>query len=110
MNENSNSDWQRLTIADFKPFWQQATVADIRDPNAFASGHIPGAINLNNDNLQDFITKADKQKPLVVVCYHGHSSQPAANILAGCGFEKVYSLDGGMSQWAYEMPEQLTQD
>jgi thiosulfate sulfurtransferase len=97
--------WRRLSIADFKAFWQEALVADIRDPNAYGSGHIPGAINLNNENLQSFIDEADLEKPLVVVCYHGHSSQPAANMLASAGFKTVYSLDGGMTQWAYEQPE-----
>lgn len=37
--------------------------------------------------------------PLVVVCYHGISSQNAAQYLHEQGFDDVYSLDGGFQAW-----------
>ncbi len=76
-----------------------ATLADIRDPDSFAAGHIEGATQLSNDNLHEFIQQADLDKPLVVYCYHGHSSQPAVQFLAEQGFEEVYSMIGGYSEW-----------
>ncbi|MBT1446150.1 thiosulfate sulfurtransferase GlpE [Shewanella sp. JM162201] len=75
-------------------------IADIRDPQSYATSHIEGSVNLNNENLARFIAEADMDKPLVVVCYHGISSQNAANYLAEQGFDDVYSLDGGYSAWA----------
>ncbi|WP_372870562.1 thiosulfate sulfurtransferase GlpE [Shewanella sp.] len=74
-------------------------IADIRDPQSFANGHIDGSVNLSNDNLARFIAEADMDKPLVVVCYHGISSQSAAGYLVEQGFDAVYSLDGGYSAW-----------
>jgi thiosulfate sulfurtransferase len=44
---------------------------------------------------------------MVVVCYHGHSSQQAAAWLAGQGFAEVYSLDGGFTEWEYRLPERV---
>ncbi|WP_196138992.1 thiosulfate sulfurtransferase GlpE [Aliikangiella sp. G2MR2-5] len=78
---------------------QEATVVDIRDPGSFAQGHIHGATRLDNQNLAEFIANADKTKPLVVCCYHGNSSQGAADVLNQQGFAETYSMDGGMSEW-----------
>lgn len=77
----------------------EVQIADIRDPQSFANGHIDGAVNLSNDNLARFIAESDMDKPLVVVCYHGISSQNAAAYLVEQGFDQVYSLDGGYSAW-----------
>ncbi|PIP79541.1 MAG: thiosulfate sulfurtransferase GlpE [Gammaproteobacteria bacterium CG22_combo_CG10-13_8_21_14_all_40_8] len=78
---------------------QKVTIVDIRDPNSFAQGHISGAHHVDNQNIQDFIRDADLDLPLVVCCYHGHSSIPAAQYLEQQGFKQVYSLDGGMCGW-----------
>lgn len=75
-------------------------VVDIRDAASFTSAHIEGSTNLTNENLATFIADADMDKPLVVVCYHGMSSQSAANYLNEQGFDDVYSLDGGFSAWS----------
>jgi len=78
---------------------KQYVVVDIRDANSFASGHIPGAIHLTNDNIVDFMRDADLDAPTIVCCYHGVSSQPAAEYLISQDFSDVYSLDGGFVHW-----------
>lgn len=87
-----------------------ATVVDIRDPHSFASGHIPGATRLDNQTLADFMDRADFDHPLIVTCYHGHSSQSAAAYLAQQGFSEVYSLDGGFELWRSLFPEAIEHD
>lgn len=74
-------------------------IVDIRDAASFESGHVEGAINLNNENLASFVAEADMDRPLIVVCYHGISSQGAAEYLVEQGFDDVYSLDGGYQAW-----------
>lgn len=88
---------------------QGAVVVDIRDPQSFAAGHISGSLHLDNHSLHDFIAKADFDKPLIVSCYHGNSSQSAAAYLAHQGFSEVYSLDGGFDGWRASYPEQVAQ-
>ena len=78
---------------------QEITIVDIRDPEAFKKGHIPGAISLTNDNIQQFIQNTDKHVPLLVCCYHGNSSQGAADFLNDKGFLKTFSIDGGYEAW-----------
>ena len=82
-----------------------AQLVDIRDPQSFDFGHIPGAIRLDNDNLADFVANADQQAPLIVCCYHGNSSQGAAGFFASQGYSEVYSLDGGYEMWKMAAPE-----
>ena len=80
-------------------------VVDIRDASSFALGRITDAIHLTNESLGDFIREADPDAPVVVCCYHGISSQQAAQFLISQDFTEVYSLDGGFTQWQMQYPE-----
>jgi thiosulfate sulfurtransferase len=75
-------------------------VVDIRDESSFNSGHIDGAIRIDNDNVQAFLNDAEKSKPILVCCYHGNSSQATAEFFNQFGFARSYSMDGGMVEWA----------
>lgn len=88
---------------------QGAMVVDIRDPQTFAASHITDSTHLDNHSLHDFIKAADLDKPLVVVCYHGNSSQSAAAYLVSQGFSDVYSLDGGFELWRTTFPSETSQ-
>ncbi|MCE9680439.1 thiosulfate sulfurtransferase GlpE [Shewanella sp. AS1] len=83
---------------------QALQIVDIRDSASFAAAHIPSSTNLTNDNLATYISEADMDQPLVVVCYHGISSQNAAQYLHEQGFDHVFSLDGGFSAWQLVNP------
>lgn len=82
-----------------------ATLADIRDPDSFNAAHVNGAQHLTNTNIEDFVRDNDLDKPLVVYCYHGNSSQPASAYLYERGFEDVYSMDGGFEEWHRNYPD-----
>lgn len=72
-----------------------AIFLDIRDQASFDAGHIQNAIHLADENIEAFLARADRAKPVVVYCYHGFSSQNAAEFLLDQGFENVFSLKGG---------------
>jgi thiosulfate sulfurtransferase len=76
-----------------------ANVVDIRNPGSYAAGHIPNAVSLNDGNVKEYIESADKEKPLIVCCYHGNSSRGAAEYLSQNGFKEVYSMTGGFEAW-----------
>nr|WP_256489437.1 thiosulfate sulfurtransferase GlpE [Pleionea sp. CnH1-48] len=98
--------FKRISISEVHQMMEQGAIniADIRDVNSFQMGHIEGAQHVTNDNLGNYIEQSDKSLPLVVVCYHGNSSQPAAQFLAGQGFDEVYSMDGGFEAWKLQYP------
>jgi thiosulfate sulfurtransferase len=97
------SDIGHLSVADASVLLAQgkADVVDIRDPASYAAGHIAGAQHLDNSNLARYLERADRQRPLIVCCYHGNSSIPAAQYLLQQGFSTVYSLDGGIEAWRF---------
>ncbi len=104
------SEYQRISPEPAQILREQgAVVVDIRDPQSFALGHISGSIHLDNYSLADFIARADFDRPLIVTCYHGNSSQGAAAYLAHQGFAEVYSLDGGFELWRRVFPEHIAQ-
>ena len=82
-------------------------IADIRDPNSYQAGHIPRSEHLSNANIGEFMMNKEFDQPIIIVCYHGVSSQGAASYLAEQGFEDVYSMDGGFTQWETQLPEQV---
>jgi len=81
-----------------------ALVIDIRDPQSFQEAHIPGAVHISQENIEDFIQNSDKSKSLICYCYHGISSQNAAQFLCDQGFPVVYSLQGGFEEWRGTYP------
>jgi len=82
----------------------RAQLIDIRDEYAFNEGHIERAQRIDNNNVGDFIATADKAAPLIVCCYHGISSQSAAQFFIEQGFDEVYSLSGGFEGWKISFP------
>ncbi len=82
-------------------------VVDIRDANSYTNGRIAQAIHLTNESLTDFLRETDPDAPVVVCCYHGISSQQAAQFLVSQDFTDVYSLDGGFTAWQTKFPDHI---
>ena len=75
------------------------TIVDIRDPASFEMGHLENAQQVTGDNVEEFIGSSDFNQPLLVYCYHGISSQSAADYFGEQGFQDVYHLAGGFEAW-----------
>ena len=80
------------------------TIVDVRDPDSFQAGHIREAIAVNDQNIAEFVKATDKNKPLLCYCYHGFSSQGAAEYFKQNGFKETFSLEGGFEAWKAECP------
>ncbi|EGR0268771.1 thiosulfate sulfurtransferase GlpE [Vibrio sp. Vb0937] len=76
-----------------------AKLVDIRDPQSFAVAHAESAYHLTNDTIVAFMDEVEFEQPILVMCYHGISSQGVAQYLVNQGFEQVYSVDGGFEAW-----------
>lgn len=79
-------------------------ILDVRTPEEFAEGHVPGAINIPHDKLADRIGELmnDKNKDVVLYCRSGRRAGMAADTLKANGFEKLLHLDGDMIKWTEE--------
>lgn len=99
--------FKHINAADSKTLIEagKPQIIDIRDANSYQAGHIIQAQRIDNNNVADFIARSDKDTPLIICCYHGNSSQGAAQYFAEQGFKEVYSLDGGYEMWKVTHPD-----
>ena len=105
--KSSAPAYQNLTPAQFSAGLRQpgTVLVDVRRPDEFAAGHLPGAVNIEV-TAPDFgqrVAKLDKTKPTYVYCRSGARSATAAGQLTTAGFAQVSNLLGGVLDW----PEQL---
>jgi len=93
--------FKHLSVEQLKEMQKgEVTIIDIRDAQSFANGNIENSILINNQSVEQFIADTNFDIPLVVCCYHGNSSQGAAQYLFDEGFKETFSLDGGYEKWA----------
>lgn len=78
---------------------EDVTIIDMRDPDSFAQGHINSAQAMASIDLDHFAKSHPKDQALVLYCYHGISSQSAANWFSQKGFTRVFSMEGGFEAW-----------
>jgi rhodanese-related sulfurtransferase len=74
---------------------------DVRTPEEFAAGHIPGAVNIPHDQLPNRLAElaGAKNKEVVVYCRSGRRSAIAQETLSKQGFTSVKHLEGDMLKW-----------
>lgn len=77
-----------------------AFILDVREPDEWASGHVPGATLIPLGELRSRVGELDGSQRIVVVCRSGNRSAEGRDILLAAGFPAVTSLDGGMTDWA----------
>lgn len=73
-----------------------ATLVDVRSPQEFASGSVPGAVNIPVDKMGLEQKRLNKNKTIVVFCRSGNRSAQAKQILESNGFKSV--INGGTWQ------------
>ncbi len=76
-------------------------VLDVRERDAFAAGHIPGAVHLPRGQLELRVNEVlpDPSVEILTICEFGKISTLAAATLQELGFQRTAALDGGMSGW-----------
>jgi rhodanese-related sulfurtransferase len=74
-------------------------ILDVRQPEEYRSGHLPGAVFIPLPDLINKVGGLDHAKPIIAYCRSGNRSRAAAAFLLIYGFSKVYSMDGGITAW-----------
>jgi rhodanese-related sulfurtransferase len=77
-------------------------LVDVRELYEWKKLHIPGAIHIPGDKIKQSILDkvTDKSHPIYIHCHAGVRSLYAAQSLLELGYENVYSIDGGIIEWA----------
>jgi phage shock protein E len=74
---------------------------DVRTPEEYAEGHIPGAVNIPLDELEQRLAEvpAAPDGELVVYCVSGLRARTAMETLSGRGYTRLLGLEGGLPGW-----------
>ena len=82
----------------------EAVVLDVREPDEYEQGAIPGAVHLPRGHLEGQVEGKvpDKSRPVIVHCASGFRSAFATKTLQDLGYEDVVNLSGGFNRWKDE--------
>ncbi len=78
-----------------------ALLLDVRTPDEFAKGHVPGAINIPYDEIPNRLDELEggKDRAVVVYCESGKRAGKAESTLAAQGYTNLHHLEGDMKGW-----------
>jgi phage shock protein E len=86
-------------------------VLDVRAPEEFVTGHVPGAANIPYDQVATRLAEVPKDKDVVLYCRSGRRAALAAEVLAANGYTRLKYLEGDMPAWiAQDRPVETPQD
>jgi glyoxylase-like metal-dependent hydrolase (beta-lactamase superfamily II)/rhodanese-related sulfurtransferase len=72
---------------------------DVREPEEYAAGHVPGAVSLPQAELATRLAEVPRDRPVYLVCQGGFRSLRAAQFLRQLGYEQVANVTGGTAAW-----------
>lgn len=84
----------------------EVQLVDVRTPEEYAEGHIPGAVNMNVQDaaFDQQLATLDKTRPVALYCRSGRRSKLAATRAAKMGY-KVIELNGGILSWKGDLEQ-----
>jgi rhodanese-related sulfurtransferase len=88
-------------VRDMQALNERVVYLDVREPNEWNLGHLPGAILLPRGNLESKVEGIiDRKQRVVVYCARGNRSALAALTMKQMGYENVASMARGIQGWA----------
>ena len=99
--------YRQISMQDARDLMKEETnyiLLDVRTPEEFAAGHIPGAVNIPNESIGAGGIPAlpDKDQLILVYCRSGNRSKQASKKLAALGYTNVVEF-GGIREWPGEV-------
>ncbi len=94
-------NYKTISVADSKNLIKKSKpmILDCRAVKDYREGHLEDALHVHEDLKLSLVKRGDKQRGLLIYCYHGHASEHLAEFFSDFGFKHVYSLEGGYSGW-----------
>lgn len=95
-------DPREITNADSADVYGRqdgTTFLDVREPDEWAEGHLPGAVHIPLGDLQQRAGELPSDERIVTYCRSGGRSLKAVDILSAAGHQDSKSMAGGMIEW-----------
>ena len=104
-NTQTNT-YRQITMDEAVTMMAQETgyiILDVRRPDEYAAGHIPGAINVANESIgmTEIPELPDKDQLIMVYCRSGRRSKEASEKLVKLGYTNIVEF-GGILDWKGE--------
>lgn len=101
--EKQVAEYQSITMEEAKDIFAQEgdyLILDVRRADEFSEGHIPGAVNVANEDILTAEPEElpDKEQVIYVYCRSGRRSKEAAAKLAELGYTNIVEC-GGILDW-----------
>ncbi|MFA9461019.1 MBL fold metallo-hydrolase [Thiohalorhabdus methylotrophus] len=74
-------------------------VLDVRQPNEWQAGHVPGAMHLSGGDIHQRLSEVPSNRPIAVYCGSGYRSSVIASVLKRAGRGPVFNTLGGFNGW-----------
>lgn len=105
--KGSSSGYRQISIDEAAKLMKgekNYIILDVRRPDEYAEGHIPGAINLPNEEIgsSDIRKLPDKSQLILVYCRSGKRSKEASEKLVRLGYSNIVEF-GGILDWKGEI-------
>lgn len=100
---NDVAEYKSITMDEAKEIFAEAgdyIILDVRRADEFAEGHIPGAINIANEDIgaEQPALLPDRNQMIYVYCRSGNRSKQASAKLAAIGYTNIFEF-GGILEW-----------
>ena len=89
----------QMSVHELRNRKNSAQIVDVRKPDEWQGGHIPGARHFFVPDLCDHLDAFDRARPVVTYCASGYRASLAASIFKREGFEEVYNVPGSWQAW-----------
>ena len=101
--KDEREPFYRITVAEAKEMMSgdHAAVIDVRNPDEYQNGHLPGATLIPVNSVFQRREELPKDGKIIFVCAVGQRSALAAEMAAAAGLpaDRLYNLDGGTDAW-----------
>ena len=106
-DEEETMTYSMISMAEAKEIFETEgdyIILDVRRADEFAAGHIPGAINIANEDIGTVEPEQlpDKTQTIYVYCRSGNRSKQASEKLVNMGYENIIEF-GGIIDWTGEI-------
>lgn len=90
---------EEIDAAALEARLDDGVLLDVREPEEFAHGHVPGAVNLPQADVATRLGEIPQDRPVFVICQAGMRSLRVSQFLKQMGFARVASVRGGTEAW-----------
>jgi phage shock protein E len=86
-------------LHDRRTSGEAPVVIDVRTPEEYATGHVPGAVNIPFDQVAERIVEVDAPHGVALYCMVGPRARKGESALLATGYASVFHLEGGLAAW-----------